>query len=298
MKKKVYITGIAGLLGGGIAESLQKDFMVTGADLVKIDMRGVAYDVFDLCDRQALLDRIERTKPQVLVHTAAMVNVEQCEAEPEKTYRVNTELTETLAQICAEKNIKMIYISTDSVFDGEKKGMYTEEDAVNPLNVYAKSKYDGELAVSRCPHSLILRTNIYGINLQDKKSFGEWIVDSLREEKELFMFNDIFFSPILVSDLAEIISLCIKRELSGLYHACGTGSVSKYEFGMEVKKEFGYVNGVIRQALSQSMNFKAKRPKNMGMSNEKIRKALGIDIRTPKESVVEFHRRYSEKSEV
>lgn len=298
MEKKVYITGIAGMLGSSIAKSLQKDFVVTGADLIKIDMHGIAYDVFDLCDKQALLHSIEQARPHVLIHTAAMINVEQCEAEPENTYRVNTELTEMLAQICTEKKIKMIYISSDSVFDGEKKGMYTEEDTARPLNVYAKSKYEGELAVSHCPDGLVLRTNIYGINLQDKKSFGEWIVDSLREEKELFMFDDIFFSPILVTDLAEVISQCIKQNLSGLYHACGTGSISKYDFGMEVKKEFGYVNGIINQASSQRMNFKAKRPKNMGMSNEKISKALGIDIRTPKESIVEFHRLYMEKSEV
>ena len=145
-----------------------------------------------------------------------------------------------------------------------------------------------------CDRNLVFRTNIYGQNIQDKKSFGEWIVSSLEEGKTLNMFEDIDFSPILVSDLAEIIYKALEVDLCGLYHVCATGCISKYEFGIKLKEIFNLHTGTINKAQSELMHFKAERSKHMGMSNEKIKKDLGIKIRTPEESIREFKRLYDE----
>ena len=108
------------------------------------------------------------------------------------------------------------------------------------------------------------------------------------------MFEDIDFFPIFVSDLAEIMYKALKVDLCGLYHVCATGCISKYEFGIKMKEVFGLHTGNINKSQSEMMHFKAKRSKHMGMSNEKIRKELGIRIRTPEESIWEFKRLYDE----
>lgn len=293
--KKIYITGIAGLLGSNIAIQLKSLYHITGVDLVEVDIPGVQCEVFDLLDFEKMKKSIEKEKPDVLIHTVAIVNVDKCEREPKLAKEINTQLTSNIADICAEHNIKMIYISTDSVFDGTSEKLYDEMDDVNPINEYAKTKYEGELYTGRYNNNLILRTNIYGLNIQNKKSFGEWIVSALEDGEELNMFEDIYFSPILVNDLAHIIDRCIKMDLKGLYHACGTGDISKYDFGVLTKKIFGIKTGKINRTTSESVKFAARRPKNMGMSNKKIYQELNIHIRTPEESIYEFHRLYMEK---
>ena len=159
--KKLYITGIAGLLGSNIVKVLKKNYDITGADLIEENVYGISYDVFELCEYEKLRVNIEKANPEVLIHTAAMVNVDECEIEVELAQKVNAELTKVLADFCNEKDIKMIYISTDAVFDGEDKRLYTEEDDVNPLNEYSRTKLLGEQYVMDYQNNLVLRTNMY-----------------------------------------------------------------------------------------------------------------------------------------
>lgn len=286
--KRIYITGVCGLLGNGIVKELSGGYDIYGADLVPLEQEGCSAEYFDLTDYEKLRDSIFAARPDVLIHTAAAVNVDRCEEERDYAYKLNVELTEVLVNICREQHIKLIYISTDAVYDGEKDGLYTEEDEVHPINYYGETKLKGELAVRKLKDSLILRTNIYGKNIQKKKSFGEWIVSSLTENQKINMFTDILFSPILVNELAKVIDCCIKKNLCGLYIACGTGSVSKYDFGIMTKEIFQISSGKIEKSLSESANFKARRSKNMGMSNSRLCAELGIKISTPAESICYF----------
>lgn len=291
---KLYITGIAGLLGNNIVKKLVNRCDITGVDILDLTIPNITYEKFSLYERERLKEHIVQVAPDVVIHTAAAVNVDECEENPEWAYRLNEEVTKDIADICDELGIKLVYISSDAVFDGENEKLYTETDEVNPLNVYAKTKLGGEKYVLENEKNLVFRTNIYGQNIQDKKSFGEWIVSSLEEGKTLNMFEDIDFSPILVSDLAEIIYKALEADLRGLYHVCATGCISKYEFGVKLKEIFDLHTGTINKSQSETMHFKAKRSKHMGMSNEKIRRELGIKIRTPEESIREFKRLYDE----
>lgn len=286
---KLYVTGIAGMLGYGIYTALKDKAVITGTDIVDIDIPGLSYQKISLYDMEAVERDIVNEKPDVVVHTAAAVNVDECEEKPEYARRLNTEVTGKLAAVCERHGIQMVYISTDAVFDGETSALYTEEDAVNPINVYGKTKLDGEAEVLKNPRGLVFRTNIYGINIQKKQSFGEWIYNALKEDKTLHMFTDIYFSPILVNDLADLIYRACEKQLSGLYHACGTGCISKYDFGKKLKEVFKIETGSICKSVSGSMKFKAKRAKHMGMSNRKLRQALGVYIRTPEESIEKFY---------
>lgn len=291
---RLYITGIAGLLGNNIVKKLVDRCEITGVDILDLKIPNIEYENFSLYETRRLEEHIKKVKPDVVIHTAAAVNVDECEKNPEWAYKLNVETTKKISEICGALNIKLVYISTDAVFDGKDSKLYTESDDVNPLNVYAKTKLGGESYVLQYPKNLVIRTNIYGHNIQNKKSFGEWIVSSLEDGKILNMFDDIDFSPILVSDLAEIIYKALVCKLSGLYHVCATGCISKYEFGIKLKEVFAIDTGVINRSKSDCMNFVAKRSKHMGMSNEKISKELGIRIRTPEESIYEFKRLYDE----
>lgn len=290
--KRIYVTGSCGLLGSGIVKELSNKYKLFGVDLINVKQEGCETECFDLTDYGLLEKSIATIKPDVLIHTAAAVNVDRCEEDREYAYKLNTELTQTIVDICRKDNIKLIYISTDAVYDGTKTGLYTEQDEVGPVNYYGETKLKGEYAVETLSNSLILRTNIYGKNIQNKKSFGEWIVDSLLEDKELNMFTDIMFSPVLVNELARVIDRCIEKDLQGRYLACGTGSISKYDFGLLVKNKFGISSGKINKSISDEVNFKAKRSKNMGMSNRRLCEALDISISTPEESVEKFRDLY------
>lgn len=289
---KAFITGLAGMLGCNIAYKLTNDYVLSGVDLVKVNMANVdSYD-FDALDYKKLSDCLKEVNPDVIIHTAAAVNVDRCEIEPDYAEKLNVKMTDNVCRAAKKVGAKVIYISTDAVFDGKDENLYCESDNVYPINIYGRTKLKGEDIVKKNNKNLILRTNIYGFNIQDKNSFGEWIYTSLVAGKELNMFTDIDFSPILVNDLAEIIDLSIKKNISGLYHACGTGCISKYDFGCELKDIFNITTGKINKSCSDSFLFKAKRAKHMGMNNEKISKAIGYKIKTPVESIKEFYRLY------
>lgn len=293
--KKLYITGLAGMLGSNLAFLLKEKYEIAGVDQIPVTMPGVAASCFDMLEDDRLRQELMTVKPEIVIHTAAAVNVDRCEQEPEFAKRLNEDLTHKLATYCKELGIALIYISTDAVFEGAKPGLNSEEDETHPVNVYGETKLAGEQYTLGVENALVLRTNIYGFNVQSKYSFGEWIVDSLLSNQTLSMFEDIYFSPILVNELAEIIDLCINQKICGLYHACGTGAVNKYEFGLCVKEVFQISTGQILRSQSTQNELVAKRSKNMGMSNQKLRKRLGISIRTPRESIEQFYKLYQQR---
>ncbi len=277
------------MLGYGIYSTLKSKAEIYGVDILNVEIPGLVYSKISLYDMDSVEKNILRIKPDVLIHTAALINVEECESNPEEAMRLNTYVTAQLSDICAKYKIKMIYISTDAVFDGIKRELYSEEDSVNPLNIYGKTKLEGESAVLKYETNLVFRTNIYGVNIQKKRSFGEWIYYSLVENKTLNLFTDIDFSPILVNELADLIFNACQKNLYGLYHACGTGCITKYDFGIMLKEIFQIETGNILKTTSDTASFKAQRSKHMGLSNQKLCEALEVKISTPKESIEKFY---------
>lgn len=288
-QNKIYITGLAGMLGYGIYSELKDRTQIEGVDIIDIKNPRLPYQKISLFEIEEIEKNIAEINPDILIHTAALINVEECERNPEEAEKLNVIATKQIADICNKYKIKMVYISTDAVFSGEESKLYTEEDLESPLNVYGKTKLAGETCVLKYPENLVFRTNIYGINIQKKHSFGEWIYYSLMEGKTLNLFTDIDFSPILVNELAELIYKACQQDLCGLYHACGTGCITKYDFGMTLKDFFKIETGIIHKATSDSAHFKAQRSKHMGMSNNKLCDALNVEISTPEESIEKFY---------
>lgn len=294
-QNKIYVTGIAGLLGYGICAALKENARITGIDVWDLEIPGVSYQKISLFDMERVEEDIAKARPDILIHTAALVNVDECEEKPQDAEKLNVEVTEQLAGICNRHQIKMVYISTDAVFDGKDARLYTETDPTGPMNVYGKTKLAGEGAVLAYPGNLVFRTNLYGINLQEKQSFGEWIRDSLMNDQTLHMFTDIDFSPIEARELAGLIDMACQKNLCGLYHACGTGRITKYDFAVKLKDVFQIESGNIQKATSDGAGLKAKRSKHMGMSNRKLREDLQVEISTPEEGIVRFYHLWKEE---
>lgn len=292
--KKIYITGIAGMLGANLAYELRNNYIIGGVDKFQLNAPNINSEQYDLLNTQLLDKHITCFKPDCIIHTAAAVDVDKCEMNENYAHRLNTLVTKSIAEIGQRTHTKIIYISTDAVFSGTEEKFYAETDDTNPVNIYGKTKLDGEKYILLNKNNLVLRTNIYGFNLQDKYSFGEWILYHLINGEELRMFTDIDFSPILVNDLAKIIDIAISFDLSGLFHACGTGLITKYDFGCLLKQIFGIDIGKIIKETSNNYPFQAPRAKHMGMSNKKISDELKIKIASPVESLYTFFKMYKE----
>ncbi len=159
---------------------------------------------------------------------------------------INVDVPTELAKACAEQGIRFVHISTDAVFDGEKKDPYREDDVPNPLGVYSETKLAGEHATfSENPESIVARVNFFGWSLTNKRSLGEFFVNNLSEGKKVNGFTDVIFCPMLVNETARLLLEMLKKNLSGLYHVVGPQAMSKYQFGMEIARTFGLSENLI-----------------------------------------------------
>lgn len=278
--KTVLVTGALGMLGYRAAQQLSRNYRVVRWDIANPAGLNLPFEIenLDLTDFESTAKAIIDLKPHAVVHTAAMINVDQCEQEPEKAHFLNSEMTANIAQAVNKIGGRLVYISTDAVFDGQKDGPYIETDTVNPLNIYGHSKLAGEKAVltaNTC--NTVLRTNIYGWNIQAKTSFAEWVYYALKEGKPLSMFTDVFYSPIYTGCFAECIQAVIDKEIYGLNHAAGAEHCSKYDFAIKVAETFNLDASLIEPALLEDANLKATRNKNMRLDSTRFCKLANLE---------------------
>lgn len=274
------VTGVSGLLGLNFALAVDgKKHQVTGvANTAPLTWATFKYVEADLTHPRVVESLLETHKPDVVLHCAAMANVDACENEPELAHRVNAELPGQIAEACLKNSVRMIHISTDAVFDGSRGG-YIEEDATNPLSVYAKTKLAGEKAVlSVNPDALIPRVNFYGWSAAGNRSLAENFVNKLSQGTEMMGFTDILFCPMNILDLSGLLVEVSILNLRGVVHAVGAEPMSKYEFGRRIAEKFGFDAGLIKPVSVMSSGLKAARSPNLTLSTEKLRAALGHDL--------------------
>lgn len=276
----VLITGASGLLGA----NLVPDWIARGWSPIAlysahpVSLEVPAFSV-DLCDAPRVNQLIQRHKPGAIVHCAAATNVDWCEDHPAECYRLNVDASRTLAEAAKAVGARFVYISTDAVFDGEL-GNYQETDTVSPINVYAKSKALAERAVTEVlPESLIVRTNIYGWNLQDKLSLAEWMLRNFEMGAHFKGFDDVVFSPILVNDLADILAEMMTENLTGIFHVAASESCTKFAFAEEIAGLFGMNRNLVERSQVDGAPLRAARPRNISLQTAKVTGTLGR--RTP-----------------
>ena len=293
---KVGVTGASGMLGTSLISHLSEKHKVFATSRSKgIEGDNIKWDCFDLTDITLLNQWLEKSKLDVVIHCAAIVNVDACEENVELATELHLETTKAMADYLDSIDGRLIYISTDSVFDGEKQGAYIESDLENPLNVYAKTKLMGEKHVQSMNNGLVLRVNIIGWTQVGGTSFAEWILKSLIANVPLSLFYDVYFSPLHVDNLSLIIGKIIERPIFGLHHCVSSDSISKYDFGKKMAEIFQLSNSNVNRASIEDMKFKANRPKNMALNIKKISAVLKHDFPSAIDAIKLMKRQYNNK---
>jgi len=286
-RERLLVTGGSGLLGGSIIRAAAGDFEVFATyNTNPVSLPGCECISMDIRDENKVKSLLGQIEPNLVIHTAALARVDYCEDHPEETRILNVKGTENVAK--ASVGSKFIYISTDSVFDGEK-GMYSEDDTPSPLSVYSQTKLEGEIAVKAIlPDSIIARTAFYGWSLFNNTSLVEWVFYNLREGNQIGMFTDVIFSPIFTEDLARLLLGMYRRGLNGVYNVAGNEHCSKYDFGLEIARAFRFNTGSINPGSVNDMEFKAPRARDLSLDVSKIKRDLDMSLPDLKSGIIRF----------
>ncbi|WP_028664932.1 SDR family oxidoreductase [Runella zeae] len=280
--KKILITGSNGLLGQKLVELLvtqphiQCIATARGANRLPFT-EGYAYYSMDITDREQVNDVIAQVKPDVIVHGAAMTNVDQCEFEKENCWAQNVKAVEYIVEACQQHNIFLCHVSTDFIFDGTS-GPYTEEGEANPLSFYGWSKYAAEKVVehSKLRWAIARTVLVYGIAYDMSRSnIILWVKKSLEEKKNIKVVTDQWRTPTLAEDLAMGCFLIADQEAEGVFNISGKDLLTPYEMAIMTAEYFGLDKSLIAQADSSTFTQPAKRPARTGFVLDKSQTVLG-----------------------
>jgi dTDP-4-dehydrorhamnose reductase len=274
--KHILISGASGLLGLNLAMEAAKRYSVFGV----VNEHPFKTDVFkiireDLSTASDLKDLFNQTKPDAIINCAALANVDVCESNLSLARRLNADLAGAFAVEAGRAGTPFLHISTDAVFDGQR-GDYSEEDEPNPTNIYSRTKYLGELLVSNSnPAAIIARINLFGWSMSGTRSLAEFFYNNLQAGKSTPGFTDVFFCPMLVNDLAQVLFEMLEKNLSGLYHVFSPQCISKYEFGVRIARRFGFDDRLVVPCTVEEGDLKAARSPMLTMNSNKVAAALG-----------------------
>jgi len=268
---KIFITGGSGLLGSKVAEMAQ----ARGDEVFS----GYAHNLpeygraakFDLLDEMSISQLIGKIKPEVIIHSAALTDVDRCEREQELAYKMNVEGTRAVAEAAEKARSFLVYISTDYVFDGNR-GMYKEDDSTNPVSNYGYSKLLGEQFCRGC----IARTCvIYGSRpASGKVNFALWLLNSLKSGKEVRVVTDQLITPTLNTNLARMVLEAADRRLCGVHNLAGATRISRYDYALELAREFDLDASLILPSRMADLMWAAKRPIDSSLDTSKARAEL------------------------
>ncbi|MBK8190921.1 MAG: dTDP-4-dehydrorhamnose reductase [Vampirovibrionales bacterium] len=249
--KRIVVTGAGGMLGRDLTAHLSaKGYDVTGLDSRTFNL---------LSPFDALQAVIARLEPELIVHAAAFTDVDRAEREPELAMAVNRDGARTVAEIARETGCLMAYVSTDFVFDGQSDRPYTPQDKPRPINAYGLSKYYGELAVQELiDTSYIIRTSwLYGLH---GRNFSQFVLESVRQGRELSLVNDWTGSPTWTGSLSHMIEQIATSGAYGVYHAADAGAVSKYAQALGICRAAGLSTHRLKPVEARTLSFAAQRP--------------------------------------
>lgn len=276
MEDTIFLTGGSGLLAINWAMTVRESRrVVLGLHHRTISLPGAETHRVDLDSVDDIVRALDATEPRLVVHTAALTSVEQCEREPDLARHVNVDLAMNVALACAKARVRLVHISTDHLFAGGP-ALFDESDHVIPVNVYARTKADAEnLVLDANPSALVVRTNFYGWGPGYRGSFSDTIIGSLRAGETVTLFADVHYTPIVEEALTHAVHDLVDRGAAGIFHVTGDDRVSKHEFGLKVAAEFGLDAGLIREGTLAGQQNLMRRPGEMSLSNRKASTLLG-----------------------
>ena len=271
--KKVFITGSGGFVGKYLYAALKPGCKVFGIDKVK---NNFVDDVFDICDEMRLRDALNAFKPNVIIHLAALSNVELCEKDRELAYRNNVSPVQILTDWVKGNNARLIFISTDYVYDGIK-GDFTEEDAENPVQWYGETKLEAEKIIATLKNFVILRpTVIYGWD-PDGMNFLMQLYKNQMNKKAMKVPSDQISNPTFVADLCHLMLKIIEvPDLNGKYNATGPESMSRYDFALIICEYMGWDKNLLIPVKTANLEQVAGRPLNNSTVSKKACELFGF----------------------
>ncbi len=277
---KVLGTGLNGLVGSRIVELLKDKYEFESSDV-------------DITDRNKISEKIKSSDASIILHLAAKTDVDGCEKDKPlgvegEAWKVNVEGARNVAEACGQTNKKLIYISTDFVFDGENPpaGGYAEEDIQNPINWYAKTKYEGEKIVRglRTPWIIVRIASPYRA-VFGRPDFVRAILQQLQKGYPVAAVSDHIFTPTFIDDIALAINVLIKNNLQGIFHCVGSQSSTPFDAANLIADEFHLDKSKINKTTrSIFFNDRAPRPFQLALKNDKIAR-LGVKMRTFEEGL-------------
>ena len=289
--RKIIIVGAGGRLGAALVREYSRSGKVVGFTRQQLD----------LANSETVRETLGAVDFDVLINCAAQTNVDRCETHPDEAFQLNAEAPRLLAEICARKGARLIHISTDYVFAGDKREAYTEEDAANPISVYGASKRAGEERVLEVSdHHLVVRVSwVFG---PDRPSFIDWAMQQARAHEHVEAIGDKFSTPSYTPDLAEMLQRLMNSQASGIIHAANAGSCSWQQYaqhaidccvaeGLPIK-----ARSVVAVPLASMEKFIARRPVHTILSTAKYRQFTGHVPRPWQEAVAAYVRTKTARS--
>lgn len=279
---KILITGSNGLLGQKLVHKLSKDPEVELIATARGENRlsnkeGYTYQSLDITDEKAVSETISKFKPDSLIHTAAMTNVDACEADKEGCDKLNVDAVKYIADACKANNVHLVHLSTDFIFDGED-GPYDEEATPNPVSYYGESKLKAEEIVLKSGlDAAILRTVlVYGIaEDMSRSNIALWAKGAMEKGQKINVVDDQFRSPTLAEDLADGCILAAKQKAKGIYNISGKDQLSVLEIVQQVADYWKLDKSLINPVSSKTLSQPAKRPPKTGFILDKAIRELG-----------------------
>ncbi len=288
---RVLVTGAHGLLGQKLCELLDaepgSELIATGRGPSRLELRQGSYKTLDVTDEAAVHQVIRQTRPDVVIHTAAMTQVDQCETDQDACWLNNVTAVRFVADACNQTGAQLIHLSTDFVFDGTH-GPLDETATPNPISHYGKSKLESEHEVEKLktPWTIIRTVLVYGVTKdQSRSNIVLWVKRSLEEGKTIRVVTDQYRTPTLAEDLAVGCLLAAKKKATGLYHISGDEMMTPYEIALRVADHFGLDQNLIRETNSTEFRQPAARPPKTGFIIEKARRELSYEPRTFREGL-------------
>ena len=277
---KLLVLGGSGLIGMSLLKLNNEKFdIITTYNKNQINVPKTLSVKCSLPNDFNKLEKIIITeKPNVIVNTMGYSNIDFCEINKEESHQLHVKITEKIAKLATTYNIKTIFLSSDYVFDG-KKGNYIESDLPNPINYYGKTKLEAEKIILKQPQNVVLRTSVI-YDWDFRVRFFNYVVDNLKNQREIEATYDVFNSVTLVDSLIQSIFLAIKKDVSGLFHVVDSTCVNRFEFAKCIAEIFKLDKKLIKKKSIDDIDVIAKRPKNACLNNSKAKKELGMEFRT------------------
>ena len=231
-----------------------------------------------LGNQKMIIDLIKEVQPDIVVNTAAHSSVDLCETDHSIADKLHVDITQDITQVCKDIDSKLVYISTDAVFQGELHKKYTELDQPNPINYYGKTKLQAEqITLNASPKNVVLRTAvIYGWH--KKSRFTNWIIQTLKENHIVDPFIDQYNTPTLVDDLAKSLLNIFEKNISGMFHATGKSCLNRYEFALVLASTFGLDKKLIKSVTSKEKKQDAPRPTSTCLDSRKLEKLIDFNF--------------------